>query len=198
MPVAPVAYQVLLEPGIGQFREFESPREVYSYKTMGTFSCAQIDLRKARERELATLDERSTSSGIPEPFARQKLKARTGWKDDTCDHGLSRSWKVKVCEENNKRSKNKNMQCAGGRVCDGQLLCLVFVAGQQQQSRFTQPLRISYRTLMRCNKCIRSNDSGSKYGSPHAFWTQFSHETLLEEVGYERMHRCCCVYQAST
>ena len=25
-PVAPVAYQVILEPGIGQFREFESPR----------------------------------------------------------------------------------------------------------------------------------------------------------------------------
>ena len=24
--VAPVAYQVILEPGIGQFREFESPR----------------------------------------------------------------------------------------------------------------------------------------------------------------------------
>ena len=26
VPVAPVAYQVILEPGIGQFREFESPR----------------------------------------------------------------------------------------------------------------------------------------------------------------------------
>ena len=26
MPVAPVAYQVVLEPGIRQFREFESPR----------------------------------------------------------------------------------------------------------------------------------------------------------------------------
>ena len=24
-PVAPVAYQVILDPGIGQFREFESP-----------------------------------------------------------------------------------------------------------------------------------------------------------------------------
>ena len=29
MPVAPVAYQVILEPGIGQFREFE-PRQVHS------------------------------------------------------------------------------------------------------------------------------------------------------------------------
>ena len=26
IPIAPVAYQVILEPGIGQFREFESPR----------------------------------------------------------------------------------------------------------------------------------------------------------------------------
>ena len=26
VPVAPVAYQVILEPDIGQFREFESPR----------------------------------------------------------------------------------------------------------------------------------------------------------------------------
>ena len=71
--VAPVAYQVIiLEPGIGQFREFE-PRRVhkFSYKFVGTFSCGQIDLRKARgERELATLDEQSTSSGIAEPYAR--------------------------------------------------------------------------------------------------------------------------------
>ena len=70
-PVAPVAYQVILEPGIGQFREFESPRvHANSYKFVGTFSCAQIDLWKERERELATLDEKSTSSGIAEPYAR--------------------------------------------------------------------------------------------------------------------------------
>ena len=41
-----------------------------SYKFLGTFSCAQIDSRKARERELATLDEKTTSSGIAEPYAR--------------------------------------------------------------------------------------------------------------------------------
>ena len=44
------------------------PPSAYSYKFLGTFSCAQIDLRKARERELATLDEKSTSSGIDEPY----------------------------------------------------------------------------------------------------------------------------------
>ena len=47
-----------------------APPSAYSYKFVGTFSCAQIDLRKARERELATLDEKSTSSGIAEPYAR--------------------------------------------------------------------------------------------------------------------------------
>ena len=31
-----------------------------------------------RERELATLDEQSTSSEIAEPYVRYKLKARTG------------------------------------------------------------------------------------------------------------------------
>ena len=63
-PVAPVAYQVFLESGIGQSREFDPPPSAYSYKFVGTYSCAQIDFRKARERELATLDETSTSSGI--------------------------------------------------------------------------------------------------------------------------------------
>ena len=47
-----------------------APLSAYSYKFVGSFSCAQIDLRKARERELATLDEKTTSSGIAEPYAR--------------------------------------------------------------------------------------------------------------------------------
>ena len=69
-PVAPVAYQVILESRIGQFRDFESPRVHTRINSWGFFRCAQIDLRKARQRELATLDEKSTSSGIAEPYAR--------------------------------------------------------------------------------------------------------------------------------
>ena len=46
------------------------PSSAYSYKFVRTFSCAQIDSRKARERELAALDEKSTSSGIAGPYAR--------------------------------------------------------------------------------------------------------------------------------
>ena len=68
--VAPVAYQVILEPGVGQFREFESARVHTRINSWVFFSCAQIDLRKARERELSTLDVKSTSSGIAERYAR--------------------------------------------------------------------------------------------------------------------------------
>ena len=56
-PVAPVAWVIILEPGMGQFHEFESPRVRTCTKFVGTFSSAQIDLRKAREREYATVDE---------------------------------------------------------------------------------------------------------------------------------------------
>ena len=40
---------------------------MHTHIFVGTFSCAQ----KARERELATLDEKATSSGIAGPYARQ-------------------------------------------------------------------------------------------------------------------------------
>ena len=36
-PVAPVAYQVILEPGIGQFCEFESPRVRTRISSWGLF-----------------------------------------------------------------------------------------------------------------------------------------------------------------
>ena len=36
-PVAPVAYQVILEPGVGQFREFESPRVYTRINSWGLF-----------------------------------------------------------------------------------------------------------------------------------------------------------------
>ena len=42
----------LLKPNIGQFREFDSSRVRTRIVFRGTFSCALIDLRKARERAL--------------------------------------------------------------------------------------------------------------------------------------------------
>ena len=37
IPVAPVAYQVILEPGIGQFREFEPHRVHTRINSLGLF-----------------------------------------------------------------------------------------------------------------------------------------------------------------
>ena len=59
----PMAYQVILEPGIGQFREFESARVLTQIYLRGTFSWALTDLRKAQDRE---------------PYARTIMKAITG------------------------------------------------------------------------------------------------------------------------
>ena len=53
---------------VGQLREFESLRvHARKYKFVGTFSCAQIDSRKARERALATFDEKRRAVGMLSP-----------------------------------------------------------------------------------------------------------------------------------
>ena len=45
-PVAPVAYQVILEPGIGQFREFE-PRRVHTrINSLGLFLVQKLTCGK--------------------------------------------------------------------------------------------------------------------------------------------------------
>ena len=41
-PVAPVAYQVILEPGIGQFREFERRRVHTRINSLGLFLVHQL------------------------------------------------------------------------------------------------------------------------------------------------------------
>ena len=63
-----MAYQVILEPVIDQFREFE-PRVHTRMNSLGLFLVHKLTCGK-RESELATLDEKSTSSGIAEPYAR--------------------------------------------------------------------------------------------------------------------------------
>ena len=46
VPVAPVAYQVVLEPGIGQFREFE-PRRVHNrINSLGLFLVHELTYGK--------------------------------------------------------------------------------------------------------------------------------------------------------
>ena len=67
---------------------------------MGTFFWAQIDLRKARERELATLDEKSTSSGIAEPYARQTIEGKNRGEEGTTPvtTACPEAGKADVCE----------------------------------------------------------------------------------------------------
>ena len=106
-PVAPVAYQATLEPGIGQFREFE-PRRVHTRKKLvGIFSCAQIDLRKAREQHSM---ENRRAVGLLNPMRDKKRKQEPGGRrDDTCDHCLSRSWKVKVWGKEKKQKTERSL-----------------------------------------------------------------------------------------
>ena len=69
MPVAPVAYQVSLEPGIGQFREFEPHRVCTRIISWGLILVHKLTCGK-RENELETFDEKSSSRGIAEPYER--------------------------------------------------------------------------------------------------------------------------------
>ena len=89
-PAAPVACQVILEPGIGQFREFECPRVHTRTNSWVLFRVHKFARGKRESVKFATLNEKSTSGGIPEPYARQKSKAQElgGSSDDTCDNGL--------------------------------------------------------------------------------------------------------------
>ena len=77
-----MAYKVILDPDKGQFRQFESPRVRTRINFRWIFSCALIDLRKARERELATLDENRRSVGA-ESYALKRSKAITGRGEGT-------------------------------------------------------------------------------------------------------------------
>ena len=110
MLVAPVAYQVILEPAIiaGQFRNFESPRVHTRLNSLELFLVHRLTSRKARERELATLWRTvELLNPAPDEIWRQVSEGRM---DYTCDHRLSRSWKVEVWEKNNR----KNVFSSGG------------------------------------------------------------------------------------
>ena len=51
LPVAEVAYQVIFEPGIRQFREFESPRVHMRIISWRLFLAHNLTCGKPRERE---------------------------------------------------------------------------------------------------------------------------------------------------
>ena len=51
-----------------KFREFESPRVHTRINSWGLFPCAQIDLRKAREREFAHSMKNRRAVGLLNPM----------------------------------------------------------------------------------------------------------------------------------
>ena len=64
-PVAPVAYQVIVEPGIGQFREFDFPRVHTRMNSWGLFLGHKLTCgKREREREFETLDENRRAVGL--------------------------------------------------------------------------------------------------------------------------------------
>ena len=80
----------------------------------------------ARERELAEFDEKNQRAvELLNPMRDKNWrKEPRGRRDDTCDHGLSRSWKVDVCEEKKRRSI-----FSAGRGCDKRLIFFTALNG---------------------------------------------------------------------
>ena len=80
-----------------------------SYEFVGTFSCAQMDSRKTRERESATFGENRRAVGMLNPMRYKNGRHVPGGRkdDNTCDHSLSRVQKLEsnVNSETKKRYK---------------------------------------------------------------------------------------------
>ena len=64
MPVAPVAHQVILEPGIVQLREFESPRVHTRINSWGLSLVYKSTCGKRQSVSYQQILEKSTSRGI--------------------------------------------------------------------------------------------------------------------------------------
>ena len=97
-----MAYQVIFEPGIGQFREFESPRVHTRTNSWGLFLVDKLTCGK-RESVSEQHSMKNRAVGLLNPMRDENSRRQPGGRDDTCDHGLSRSWKVDVCEEKKKK-----------------------------------------------------------------------------------------------
>ena len=104
--VAPVAYQDILEPGIGQFREFESPRVHSRINSWGLFLSHKLTCgkRESVRQQHSRKNRRAVRLLNPMRDITQRQEPG-GRRDDTCDRGLSRSWKVDVFEKKNKKTR---------------------------------------------------------------------------------------------
>ena len=78
---APVAYQVVLEPGIGQFREFESPRAHTRITSWGLFLVHKLICGKRESVSGQHSMKNRRAVGLLNPMRDLKLKARTGGEE---------------------------------------------------------------------------------------------------------------------
>ena len=74
-PVAPVAYQVILEPGIGQFRELESPRVHSRVNSWGLFLVHKLTCGKRESVSWQHSMKNRRGVGLLNPVRDKKLKA---------------------------------------------------------------------------------------------------------------------------
>ena len=93
-----------------------------------------------------------------------------GRRDDTCDHGLSRSWEVKVCEK-----KKKNVL-----VCSSVVLCLI---GKRPSSclQLFNVYRHCFFSRCKCVVC-RSNAVGAVRCGATKIWR---HVTLFSLLAFQ-------------
>ena len=180
-----MAYQVILEPGIGQFREFEFPRVRTRINFCGTFSCALIDLRKARERELATLDEKSTTSGRWTLCAnKNEVNNRGGGRDDNCDHGLyvqKLEGESVPKEKKNSLEEIVNQQSAARSTSSTKQHKLIAVSYVP-----TQPLALDGQTTTATESGTTTTTKHTAYISPKSLLGQKKHQKNNAIPG--RMH----------
>ena len=95
-----MAYQVILEPGIGQFGEFESPRVHTRIYSWGIFLVHILTCGKCESVSWQHSMKNRRAVGLLNLMRDKNRRQEPGGKrDDTCDFGLSRSWKVDVCEK---------------------------------------------------------------------------------------------------
>ena len=88
-----MAYQVIVEPGIGQFRKFEFPRVHTHINSLGPFFVHKLTCGK---RESVSEQQHSMKNrramGLLNPMRDEKIEGKNGGgrRDDTCDHGMSK------------------------------------------------------------------------------------------------------------
>ena len=83
VPVAPVAYQVILEPGMGQFREFEPPRVHTRMDSRGLFLMHKLTCRKRESVSEQHSMKNRRAVGSLNPMRDKKLRQEPEWGGGT-------------------------------------------------------------------------------------------------------------------